>query len=249
MLRSTVILSLVQGMAEWLPISSSGHLVIFRHFFGLEGNLSLDVFLHLSSLLVIIIFFRHQLARIFQALRQKRQEAPEFRVTLFVLAGSAMTAAVGLLLKQWVDAFSTLPTIGIAYLVNAALLFFSRQTGNREIDLSRALLIGLVQALAVLPGLSRSGSTIAVGLISGLSGPEAFRFSFLLAIPALAGAGLIEARNWSSSPPRVLLVGFSVCFLVSFFSISLLQKLVVRNKLHWFAFYCLSLGLILLLKG
>ncbi len=239
MVRAAFFLGMVQGVAEWLPISSSGHLVILRHFFHLPGQFSLDVFLHLASLLVIMIFFWKDIVFLWRALCFKGVNTAEFHLVINIILASFVTAAVALVLRPHEKFFSSLPVIGVCYLATGILLFFSRRDGCRKIDRKRALLIGLVQGLAVLPGLSRSGSTIATAIITGVNRQESFRFSFLLAIPAIAGAALLEARHLTGVPVSVLSAGFSVSFILGLVSLYLLKKIVVQKYLAWFGFYCL----------
>ncbi|HPP12677.1 MAG TPA: undecaprenyl-diphosphate phosphatase [bacterium] len=218
--------------------------IILRHFFGLEGNLSLDVFLHLSSLLVILIFFRKDIACLARALFRKGLEKQSRELVFSLGVASGVTAVVALVLRPHEELFSALPVVAAAYLVTGLLLFFTRREGREKIDWRRALLIGLVQGLAVLPGLSRSGSTIAVALATGVSREEAFRFSFLLAIPAISGAGLLEFRKIAGLQPWPLVVGMSVAFLLGLLSLSLLRRLLHWRGLAWFSLYCLALSLL-----
>jgi len=239
MVRAAFFLGIVQGIAEWLPISSSGHLVILRHFFHLPGNLSLDVFLHLASLLVIVIFFWKDIVSLWRAFCLQGVNTTEFHFVINIVLASFVTAAVALLLRPHEKLFSSLRVIGVCYLATAILLLFSRRDGCRKIDRKRALLIGLVQGLAVLPGLSRSGSTIATALIAGVNRQEAFRFSFLLAIPAIGGAALLEVRHLTGVPVSALFAGFFVSLLLGLLSLYLLKRIVVQKYLGWFGFYCL----------
>ncbi len=239
------ILGLVQGIAEWLPVSSSGHLVVFQALFGLEGGVSFDIFLHLSSLLVICIFFRKDIARVGRAFFSCDRKNPEFKTALYIIYATAVTGIAGLLLKDRIESFATLETVRFAFLITSALLFLSARESGGEMNAGKALFIGLMQGLALLPGVSRSGATISAGKIAGVKDEETFRFSFLTAVPAIAGAVILEAKNFSGMPASFLLTGFVTSLIFGFCALYLLRKVFLSGRFYIFGFYTLALSILL----
>ena len=252
-LWQVVVLAVVQGVAEFLPISSSGHLVVIAPLlFGRSRApdlVDLSIVLHLGTLGSIVVYYWRRIARL----------VGEDRRTIGLLAlGTIPAALAGLTIKQWFEHVLESPLVaGAMFLVTgAALLWSLRQppgtTEYRDLSWRGALLIGLSQAAAILPGLSRSGATIAAGLGVGLARRSAATFSFLLAIPAIAGAGVLEGLSLLSgdhavgTPASYLAVGAAISFAVGLASIALLERLLVRGQLRWFAWYCLALGLAVL---
>ncbi len=263
-----LILGIVQGIAEWLPISSSGHLVIFQQVFRLQGGITFDVFLHISSLLVILIYFRRDVFSVGKAFFRWEKGTDDFNLAVGVLAATAVTAVIGLALKKYDYLFENTVVVGAGLIWTAALLFLSdcpvagwrdalrrvRLCGHEgpwpststdtPLSWKKAVIVGALQGIALIPGISRSGSTIAGARLTGVNGNDAFRFSFLLAIPAIAGAVLMKIDEISRIDPMVLAVGFLVSFGLSFPALGLLKRMVLKNRLSWFAWYCLALSLV-----
>ncbi len=241
------ILGVVQGIAEWLPISSSGHLVVFRELFGLEGSVSFDIFLHLASLVVIFIFFRRDIARVGRAFFSFDRKSYEFRIALYIIYATVVTGVAGILLKPCVESLATLETVRFTFLITSALLFLSARKSGGEINAGKAFFVGLMQALALLPGVSRSGATISAAKIAGVKDEEAFRFSFLLAIPAIAGAVILGIKDFTSLPPQFLLAGFVTSLFFGLCALYILKKVFLSGRLYLFGFYTLALSIFLLL--
>ena len=248
-----LILAVVQGVAEFLPISSSGHLVVGAALFDQFGHpitdkLSVNIFLHLGTLLAILVFYRR---RIYVLLKEDR------RVIGLLLAGSVPAAVAGLILKrEFQSSLETPITAGLMFPVTGLILLWAarHQSGSmtcRELGYGRALLIGVFQAFAILPGISRSGATIAAGLACGLRRDEAAAFSFLLAIPAIAGAGLLETikllgESSAATPVGGLALGATVSFVVGLASLWWLIRWLDRGRLHLFAWWVIPLGAVVL---
>lgn len=244
-----VLLGLIQGIGEFLPISSSGHVVVLSELFdqigcSLTDTLTINIVLHLGTLLAILVFFRHRIAALL---------GEDRRVIALVLVGSVPAAVVGLTLRIYSQAaLENALLAGLMFLVTGALLQRTRRVNSgkltcRELTFRQSLLIGGFQAIAILPGVSRSGSTIVAGLAAGLERDEAATFSFLLAIPAIAGAGVVELamlinRSAASTPPFVLLAGAAVSFAVGLVSLFWLIRMLEGGKLHWFAWWLFLLG-------
>ena len=262
-IMQAIVLGAVQGATEFLPISSSGHLVIIPWLFGWpHHSLLFDTVLHWGTLLSIILVFWRDLVRIFvasvQSLAHRSLQDPNARLGWYIIAGTIPAALAGLLFKDYFESlFSNALAAGFFLLVTAALLAGSEQFARRiqttqELDrlsLSQALFIGCAQALALAPGLSRSGSTIAAGLTTGLRRDAAARFSFLLGTPAFLGAGLIQLAATISEDGSqvvnqipVLLAGFLVSTAIGFVAIRLLLSYLRSHSLYIFAVYCAIVG-------
>ena len=259
----TFILGIIQGLCEFLPLSSSGHLALLQTFFGFsqDGLLVFDLLLHCSTVLVVLIFFRQDILRLMSGWTQGLfsravRKREEWAYAWCGLLAVAATGAVGLPLKGVVERMMSSPiAVGCGLLVTAGLLFLVPLFMDRKMRLSpgKALLIGLVQGLAVLPGVSRSGSTIAMGLILGLAVEEAFRFSFLISVPAVLGASLLEGiRAWRSGVvllPQGWLWAALAAFFLGWLALKLLHRLVLSGRWAYFGIYCLLLGCAAILTG
>ena len=228
----TILLGVVQGLTEFLPVSSSGHLVIFENLLGFkEPEILLDASLHLGTLLAVCIYFRSDLKKMIQELwawvapgSQNGALGPHALLALMVVVGSIPTAFIGLIFKDPLEAlFSSVTTVGVMLLVTGVIVgvtkFISRNHGKwDQVGIWMALAIGTVQGLAIIPGISRSGSTIVCALLLGLNRETAGRFSFLLSIPAIIGAvGLhLESDAIARVGIAPLTVGFASSALVGF---------------------------------
>lgn len=241
-----LILAVVQGVTEFLPISSSGHLVVIAELLASGGaDADLSIVLHLGTLLSILVFFWRRVVRLFTADR---------RVLWLLLVGSVPAVLLGLLIKTRYEAALESPLLaGPMLVVTGLLLLFTPalehpSRGYRALLPLGALVIGLFQALALLPGISRSGATIVAGLLVGLRRREAATFSFLLAIPAMVGATFLEFRElFNGEPPSasigLMVVGCVVSFLVGLGALAWLLRWLQEGKLHYFAYWCIPVGL------
>lgn len=239
-----VLLAVVQGLTEFFPVSSSGHLVLFQKLLNFTTlPLVYDIFFHLGTLLAVVTYFRRDLREL--ALRFYRKE--NLRLIGLLAAASVPTALMGLLFRDFFESlFSRPAAMGFAFLFTGAALLAGRylRLRVRIPDLAAALVIGAAQGVAITPGVSRSGLTIAVALILGLGFGFSFRFSFLLSIPAVLGALLLEAPAipWGGGHWPNLALGAGVAALTGLLALSLLRRIVVRDQFHRFAFYVLPLG-------
>lgn len=247
-LLNVIVLGLIQGITEFIPVSSSGHLVIFQHFMEVDGGITLNVFLHFGSLLAVTYVFRKEIIGII-TLKEKYR-----KLTYFIIIGSIPAGVIGLLFEDFFEeVFSTLTVVGVALLITGFLLFISDKINTEErslkkMNLGDAIFIGIAQALAIFPGISRSGSTIVGGLFKGLDRELAARFSFLLALPVIGGATLLQTRNIFSVGLEgiaaiELTAGTFTSMIASFFAIKVLLILIKKEKLSIFAYYCWILGL------
>ncbi len=243
-----IILGMVQGITEWLPISSSGHLVLVRNLFGLEVPVLFDIILHLGSLLVIFIVFWKDIKKLI--LGVIRKEKKYLAYAGFLILATVPIGLAGILFNSKIKAAFNSPTIvGFSLLFTAMLLFLSRfpKKKNRRLNLKNILVIGFAQALAILPGVSRSGSTISTGLIQGVKKEEAARFSFLLFIPAILGATFVEMKGITSLSADIpaLIIGTSAAVLTGIVSLKLLLNIIKKDMFYHFAWYCLVLAMII----
>lgn len=259
----TLILAFVQGVTEFIPVSSSGHLALLGRFFTPEPtDFSLMVFLHGGSLLSVLVFFRHDLRALFSDILGKSKHRPADRKIFSgaglgarkylaaILLGTLPVALLALPLRSRAsEAFVNPSTVGAIMLVTAAWLALPSllPTGRKRLVPGRALLIGCAQAVALFPGISRSGSTIATGLFCGLSREEAFRFSFLLSLPAVGAAFAWEtfemARGQALPGAAHLAAGTLVSFLAGLAALHLLRKTVISGRLTFFSIYLVIVGL------
>jgi undecaprenyl-diphosphatase len=252
-LIQVLILSIVQGITEFLPVSSSGHLVIFQKLFGLkEAPILFDVLLHVGTLVSILVYFRKSLLEFFKF--QKK----DMRLIALIILGTMPALLFGLLAdKQIESAFNSLKMTGVSFLITSVFLLSTKWANkikiNKELEnlsWKDALIVGLFQAIAILPGVSRSGSTITGSLWRGFSNKAAFVFSFYLAIPAILGAATLKAKDMSALSTNELMLGFiglTISALVGYLAIKVLDGILKSSKLWYFGFYCLILGIIILL--
>lgn len=265
-----IILGLVQGITEFLPVSSSGHLAILQNFLGLgamEDHLLFDVLLHLGTLGAVLVAYWKDVAglcseglQMLHIRKPRRGHKPDLlkRRLLLLILMATLPLIVAAFLKDMVESLcSNTFFIGFALLATGGLLFAADRVGRgsrneRNATVTEALLVGLSQAVATVPGLSRSGTTISIGMICGFERSFAVKFSFLLSIPAVLGANLltlIEAVqtgiDFSLFP--VYLVGVLVAFVSGFFAINLLRILIQRSRFGNFSYYCWGAGLVTLI--
>lgn len=252
-LLQAILLGALQGITEWLPISSSGHLALAQMLMGLQVPVSFDIMLHLGTLLAVLIYYWKRLLAITLAAIRLDFKSDEGKTALLILAGSIPTAIIGLAFKGFFESMFTSPILlGIALLLTGLVLFSTKFfKGARKPELLDAIIIGIAQGIAVAPGISRSGWTISAGMARGIEREKAADFSFLLSIPALVGAAAIEGRKaaFSGLDPLAIAAGVAVAGLVGYASIALLLKLIRRGNFHLFAFYCWLLGLAAIMLG
>lgn len=260
-LIEAIILGLIQGATEFLPISSSGHLILVPNLLDMsQPSLSVIAIVHLGTLVAVLIYFWRDVLTIIQAvleglLYKRPFEAPEARLGWFVVAGSIPTAIVGLTLADFFDKNLGQPVIAALFLLLTAVLLIVGErllTGDKNLaDMSwgDALFIGLAQTLALLPGVSRSGSTITAGLMRGLDRSLSARYSFLLGIPPILGAGLLslielkaEANTLAQLP--TMIAAFLAAAISGYACIHFLLTWLRQRSLYIFAIYCVAFSLI-----
>lgn len=273
MLRAggVVLLALIQGLTEFLPVSSSGHLVVGSQILALaKPSLLLDVLLHVGTLLPVLWLYRvdigQMLASIPRLLHPRRywQEDAALRLAVCIVIGSVPTALIGFLFEeQFERLFSSTLAVGCTFLLTGAILLLTRwwrpqsrddadgetPAAFHSLTVGRALAVGLAQGCAITPGISRSGTTIATGLFCGLERELCARFSFLLSIPAIVGATLLELHKAGQAAGQstfVLLLGVGAAAVSGYLALRWVVHTVRRGELHWFTIYVWPLGLAVL---
>ena len=261
---SAIFLGLVQGVAEFLPISSSGHLAFFQTFFQLEeADLFFDVLLHLGTLIAVFFAYREEIKDLIlsffsffkkQTPQQARKTRPGRRMILLLIVATLPLVAV-LPVKDYIASlyYNTF-VVGFALIVTGLILFFSDRFGHgrkaeREATLLDALVVGIGQAIAVMPGISRSGTSISAGLVRGFDRQFAIRFSFLMSIPAVLGANILHIADAVESgiDPTLLpiyFVGVAVAAVSGYLCIRLVHMITDKGKFGAFAYYCWAMGLL-----
>jgi undecaprenyl-diphosphatase len=257
-----VLLGIVQGLTEFLPVSSSGHLVIVQGYiqgFQQPGVL-FDAMLHFGTLLAVFFFLRREILEILRSLipsgwphanRDNEQVKTGRKMALYIVIATVCTGIIGLLFEERVHRLFTSPrTVSFALLITGILLFlsdrFQGHRGEKEMNMTDSLVIGIVQGMALIPGISRSGATISVGIFRGLDGAAAARFSFLLSIPAILGAVCLESRYIEAVPLDdivIYLAGMVTAAVTGFLTLRLLLFVIRKRRLRLFAYYCWILGI------
>jgi len=255
----SVILGIIQGLTEFLPVSSKTHLLFAEQIFKIDPKLrvSFDVLLHLGTTVALVIFFVKPIVRIIGGLfsRSNDTRRENWNLVLAIAVGSIPVAIVGFILKDKIDALFEMPIYAAALLlVTGVVLFLTRKTNGQKTRLSVAdgLVVGIAQAIAIMPGISRSASTIGAALFLGFARPEAFEFSFLLSIPAILGASLLKLKGsgmlhgTSGVSHGDMVAGFLVSAVVGMLALYIVKKILLRRRLWLFSFYCWALGIVAL---
>jgi len=222
-----IILGIIQGITEWLPISSSGHLVIFQHFFNIAPPVIFDITLHMGSLIVIFIVFWKDIITLTKGVLRK--EKTHLKFLTYLIIASIPIAIVGFFLNSYIKAiFNDLRTVGLSLLFTSLMLFLSKKAKANKLTLKNTYIIGMFQAIAILPGVSRSGMTISAGLIQGIKKQEVIKFSFLLFIPAIIGAALFELKNIGEITNMTpMIIGTLAAIITGFLSLKILLKIIM----------------------
>jgi len=248
-----IFLAVVQGITEFLPVSSSGHLVLFQKLFRLgHPPVLFDVLLHFGTLMATMVFFRKELWLLVKEWKERENQ------WMFLIIGSIPAAFFGFFLNSKIEEiFNPLTLVGLMWIFFGPLLLVTKTLAveKRAKDLEKitwkdSLIVGLFQAVALFPGVSRSGSTIAGGLFCGISRKTAFYLSFLLSVPAITGAVLLELKGGNLGEVSLGTGVFSILTagLIGYYSLRFLKSVLESNKFYLFGFYCLILGIVVLLK-
>ena len=271
-----LIMGIVQGLTEYLPVSSSGHLALYQHFFGTQHkeNLTFVVLLHAATALSSIIYFRKHIWEILKGLLELKWN-DSWRFAVQIAISAIPVVIIGLFFEDQVDQFfsdenitllnwrmNTIVIVGACLIFTAILLLLTRiiKSNEKEIGMGQALIIGIAQAIAVLPGISRSGATIATALLLGIDKAKAARFSFLMVIVPILGKTILDLKDLlfpdsattntgETLSALALMIGFLTAFGVGLLACYLMYNLVKKGGVYWFSFYCFAIGTITILAG
>lgn len=250
-----IILGFIQGMTEWLPISSTGHLRIAEQLLGLKLPLLFDVTLHVGTLAIVLIFFRKDIKLVLAALAKGDFKSENGKLIPLIIVGTLPTALIGVFFNSAIETyFSNSLSIAGAFISCGITLYSSRIGKERKESIipMEAVAIGTAQGIALIPGMSRSGLTIAVALLLGIKREKAFKFSFLLSVPAIVGAlgftlyKQYEALALAGVGWTEILVGVALSMVVGYFALRLLRKIIDIKKFYFFAFYCWFFSIMLI---
>lgn len=262
---SPFLLAILQGATEFLPVSSSGHLILLNSLFNTDAGILFDLVLHLATLLSVVLFYRRDIADIcvgcfkeLKAVKDKSVAKKNIQLVGCLLFATIITGTIGLALNDFVaHEIRHAGIVGALLIVNALILWFSQKRGlfaltSGNLNVATAAIIGLVQGLAVLPGISRSGSTITAALLIGISPKDCAKISFLLSIPVICGAVILhipELTTMNTFPLGIILGSAVVAAGVGYGCLVLLDKVLKKANFHHFAPYCLILGLVAIVGG
>lgn len=239
----SIILGIVQGLTEFLPVSSSGHLVIFENILGLTPNGVMEVFLHAGTMLAIIVYYSQRILKL------------KLDYIKFILIASIPAGALGLLLSDFIETiFSSVLLVGFALLVTGVMNILTDKAsqGKQKLSTKNTLIVGAFQALAIIPGISRSGATIFAGTRNGISRKDTAQFSFLLAVPAIFGANLLILKdnpNIFGEQFGLYLAGAISAFATGLFALWILEKLLIAGKFKYFGYYCFAVAIITIIAS
>lgn len=265
---AAIILGVVQGLTEFLPVSSSAHLVIFHELVKFEANLAFDTVLHVGTLLAVVGYYFKDVISLIKAFFISLKDLIEgefvesfkndeyVRMVWLIIIATIPTGIIGLVFKDFFESlFSNISAVGFFLLITGVLLWYSEKvkTGDKDVKKSCAkdsLLIGLAQSCAIAPGISRSGATIASSLILGMDRETAARFSFLLSIPAILGAAIVQVKDIGAGMTDglwVYVLGFIAATISGYIAIKVLLKVIREKSLTIFSYYCWIVGSIILI--
>jgi undecaprenyl-diphosphatase len=253
-----ILLGILQGITEFIPVSSSGHLVLGIEFLNFpRPDIGFEIFLHFGSLIAVLLYFRQDLISLCDSVihfRDKTASRVRSRlIVLYLILATIVTGVIYMLFGDYFEAaFSSIPFVIAMLCVTGLILFFSDKIKSKNIEsadlgVKRSIMIGLGQSLAMFPGISRSGTTIASGILVGLNRAEAARFSFLLMIPAIGGANLVNIIKISSIERNMYLpyiLGMIAAFISGYLVIALLIRMIKKKQLKYFAYYCWTIALL-----
>ena len=258
-LWQSIILGLVQGLTEFLPVSSSGHLVFAERLLNINrGDVVFEVMVHVGTLIAVLIFFRKRILEIIVSIfaigKSKKTELEKdgLRMAWYIVLGTIPAVIFGFLFKDFLEkSFGSIRWTSVEFLVTGAILIATIWAidRGRSINSLKSIIIGIAQAIAIIPAISRSGSTIATGMFLGVSKEKAAEYSFLLSIPAIGGAAVLELPEFLKLAPAsatlaIYLAGTLISAVVGYLSIAFLISVVRKGKFFYFGLYCIALGIL-----
>lgn len=245
MMFKYVILGIIQGLTEFLPVSSSAHLVIMQKLLGISGSgVVISIMLHLGTLLSLIIFFFRDILKLLR----------NIKLVWLIIIVTAITGIIGVSGRDFFEGlFSSTRAVAIALLFTGIILILTRKftaAKRNSLNVKDAIILGFTQGIAIIPGISRSGITISTLLFRKLDKETSFRFSFLVSIPVILGATLLESKNISLTHVldiKNLIIGFIFSLLTGIFSLWILKRILNKAKLYYFGYYCIFIAIFTLL--
>ncbi len=244
-LFASLIIAIVQGLTEWLPVSSSGHIILFEKLLGYEGGLLFNVALHFGTLMAVFVYFGKDITDIIQDFFKGDFKSENSKLGIYLIIATIPVGIIGFIFRDLFESsFESLLLTGLGFGVTGLLLFIASIDfkGRSDLKLRNSIIIGLSQIMALFPGISRSGTTMSTGLLSGLDEKKALKFSFLLSIPVIFGANILEVGN--KALPQNMIWASLFSFVIGLIALHLLYSKILVNKknLRWFAGYALLLG-------
>ncbi len=255
------ILGLVQGVTEPIPISSSGHVFIFREMFGIEvKGLTFEIFVNFASLLAVMIIYKNDIIRLTKntilfLFKQDKQTKADFIFVLYLIIATIPVGVVGVLFGDYIGDKMNTTIVGSTLLITAAAIWMIRNLRGKKLDgdltMKDAMIVGLAQAIAVTPGISRSGASIVAAMMVGMRQDTALRFAFLLYIPVSLGTTILEVPELiASSEFQALLIpnliAFITAFVATYFALKWFMGIMARGNLKYFSYYCLVVGILVI---
>ncbi len=253
MIIESIFLGLIQGLTEWLPISSSAHLVIAQELLKIKVPLVFDVMLHFGTLLAVLVFFWKDILNILKSIVKLDFKSQTGKLIQYIIIGTIPIIFAGILFHDLVEAlFQNLSFVSIALIINGIFLFLTKFSKDKKgMSYTDSLFVGFAQAFALIPGISRSGVTISTGLLRGVKKEYAFKFSFLLSIPAILGANIWELStsiiNNTNLDFTSYLIGMIVSAIIGYLTLKFLFRIFKKENFYLFSVYCIVLGIILIL--
>ncbi|MFC1767096.1 undecaprenyl-diphosphate phosphatase [Candidatus Margulisiibacteriota bacterium] len=269
----SILLGIVQGLTEFLPVSSSGHLVITSNILGLKPDLAFITVVHFATLLAVLVYFfkdmilltKNFFGGLFGLILKKKKisetyDDPYFKIATLIIVGTIPTVIIALSFKDWFEMlFNSLLAVGCFLIITGIIIMHAERISRsikseKEMSMLDAIYIGVFQGMAVAPGLSRSGLTVSASLLRGLKRPLAARFAFLLSIPAIVGATIYELKDimelsFKGVGAVPLLLGVVSAFISGYFAIGFFIGLIKKKKISIFAYYCFIVGSFVVLKS
>ncbi|MFP4458684.1 MAG: undecaprenyl-diphosphate phosphatase [Candidatus Zixiibacteriota bacterium] len=247
-----ILLGIIQGMTEFLPVSSSGHLVLGQHILGMdEPGVSLEIVLHLGTLLAVVAFYHDRISELFIPLfksPKRYHKSQEFKILLALFFGTIPAALAGYFLDSYFEEFFSSPRYTAMFLIITGLILIlpkivNLKVGKKKINIFRGIIIGIAQALAIFPGISRSGTTITMARFLKIQPKKAAEFSFLLSIPAILGATVLKVGDAGTIPLDYLFGGIASA-IIGYIAILIVIRILISEKFHYFGYYVILLGII-----
>lgn len=249
-----VILGILQGLTEWLPVSSSGHLMLAKHVFGIAPSMAFDIALHAGTLIAVFAFFWDDIWKVLNSMLRLDFKSPDGRMGVYIIVASIPTGLAGYFLYEIIEYLFSFPKmVGFALLFTSVMLYTTKYSKPfRKLRARESFYVGMAQAFGLIPGISRSGATISIAKHFGIDNRTAFKFSFLLAIPAVIGANayIFYKNSYSvllTIDPVTAVVGIVVAAIAGYLSLKVLKEMILKGKFYVFSYYCLIVGTLALI--